>query len=224
MPDWHIWKHVSTAKLWECVALSLDIEPRKVRHHPQAWMTGGPGRPPVPVFCEAQSFNNRWFLARRELGTTLAGPVNPVESARGVDPVVNLATFVKWARSVDWEMPPELLELASDEQSGEAGRAPDTAIAPTILLDRSAAPPQAEGTVMSLRTGLPGKPTSWYLIEAECRRRSAAGEQHDTKAEWARVLRAWIVSQHPGMPPPTEKTIANRLTELLRELRSSPKS
>jgi hypothetical protein len=92
------------------------------------------------------------------------------------------------------------------------------------LARRGPTVPREEGAVISLRTGLPGKPTSWHLIEAECRRRYQAGERHDTKAEWARQLRAWIISQHPGMPPPTEKTIANRLTELLRELRRSPKS
>ena len=79
------------------------------------------------------------------------------------------------------------------------------------------------GAIISLHTGLPGRPTSWHLIEAECRRRYQAGERHDTKAEWARQLRAWIVSQHPGTSPPTKKTIANRLTDLLRELPSSPK-
>lgn len=83
---------------------------------------------------------------------------------------------------------------------------------------------QEAGNIISLHTGLPGKPSSWHLIEAECRRRYQAGERHEKTAEWARQLRAWIMSQHPGMPPPTEKTIANRLPELLRELRSNPKS
>jgi hypothetical protein len=83
---------------------------------------------------------------------------------------------------------------------------------------------QEAGNVISSRTGLPGRPSSWHLIEVECRRRYQAGERHDKKAEWARQLRAWIVSQHPGMLPPTGKTIANRLTELLRELRSNSKS
>ena len=104
-PQWDVWKHVPAPKLWECIALSLNIDPRKVRHHPEAWMTGGPGRPPVPVFCEAQSFKGRWFLVQKALGTTLAGPVNPVAFARGADPVVNIHTFARWACSVEWEMP-----------------------------------------------------------------------------------------------------------------------
>lgn len=83
--------------------------------------------------------------------------------------------------------------------------------------------PSGEENIISLHTGLPGKPTAWHLIEAECRRRYTAGERHDKKAEWARALRAWVVSAHPGVAGPTEKTIANRLTDLLRELQNNPK-
>lgn len=105
--------------------------------------------------------------------------------------------------------------------SSATGPAAQEAGANVPRRDATVAP--ADEKVISIQTGLPGKPTSWHLIEAECRRRYEAGEQHDAKAEWARQLRAWIVSRHPGMSPPTEKTIANRLTELLRELRNSPK-
>jgi hypothetical protein len=75
-PNWRIWKHVPGPKLYECVALSLNIDPRKLRHHPQAWMTGGPGRPAVPVFLEDQEFQERWLVAQRSLGSTLPGPMN----------------------------------------------------------------------------------------------------------------------------------------------------
>jgi hypothetical protein len=71
------------------------------------------------------------------------------------------------------------------------------------------------------RTGLAGKPTSWHLIETECRRRFAAGEIHLTTAEWATVLRDWLASYHSGAMLPTEKTLTNRLPRLLRELKST---
>jgi hypothetical protein len=67
------------------------------------------------------------------------------------------------------------------------------------------------------RTGLPGRPTSWHLIEAECRRRFETGERHST-AEWARVLNEWFRAEHPNAPITTEKTLKNKLPELLREL------
>jgi len=76
------------------------------------------------------------------------------------------------------------------------------------------------------RTGLPGKPTSWHLIEAECRRRWGADERHPTDgqksaAEWARVLVAWLKTEHPDAPQPTVKTVKNKLTAVLRDLRTA---
>jgi hypothetical protein len=71
-------------------------------------------------------------------------------------------------------------------------------------------------------TGLPGKPTSWHLVEAECRRRFEAGERHPRTGEWARSLVEWLHTEHPSAPPVTEKTVRNKLAPLLRELGSRP--
>ena len=75
----------------------------------------------------------------------------------------------------------------------------------------------------AFRTGLPGRPTSWHLIEAECRKRYAAGERHpgrgdESRAEWARTLIKWLKSTHEGATIPTEKAVRNKLPEVLREL------
>jgi hypothetical protein len=75
----------------------------------------------------------------------------------------------------------------------------------------------------SYGTGLPGRPSSWSLIEAECRQRYASGERHagkvgDSSAEWARVLIAWLRKAYPKSLVPTEKTVSNKLPGLLREL------
>jgi hypothetical protein len=72
-------------------------------------------------------------------------------------------------------------------------------------------------------SGVAGRPTSWDLIEAECRRRYAEGERHpgrvgESAAEWARELRPWLQSNHEKAPQPTEKTVSNKLSPLLREL------
>jgi hypothetical protein len=85
---------------------------------------------------------------------------------------------------------------------------------------RGPAAPQADGNVIQFpyRTGLAGKPTSWNLIQAECRRRYAAGERQPTRAEWARVLINWLRTKHEGAPVPTQHTVTNRLAELMREL------
>jgi hypothetical protein len=85
------------------------------------------------------------------------------------------------------------------------------------------AEPQLSGKVIPApyRTGLAGRPTSWALIEAECRLRYAQKERHPTGAEWARVLIAWLRSTHSGAPVPKEKTLTNRLAGPLRELKAS---
>jgi hypothetical protein len=76
------------------------------------------------------------------------------------------------------------------------------------------------------RTGLAGKPSSWHLVEAECRRRWSAGERHikkemESPSEWASILLPWLVSQHPSAARPTLKTLSNRFSRLLRELIST---
>jgi hypothetical protein len=73
------------------------------------------------------------------------------------------------------------------------------------------------------RTGLAGKPTSWHLIEAECRRRWKEGERHsnrlhESRTEWARVLLEWLGRKHPDAPMPKLKTLKNNLATVLREL------
>ena len=76
-------------------------------------------------------------------------------------------------------------------------------------------------------TGVPGKPTSWSLIEAECRHRYNAGERHVSKggaqspSEWARILLHWLQGKHPSAPRPTLKTLSNNLSPLLSRLRAN---
>jgi hypothetical protein len=67
-------------------------------------------------------------------------------------------------------------------------------------------------------TGLPGRPTSWYLVEAEVRRRFTPGQPPKPAAEWAREMREWLQLKHPNAPLPTEKALTNRLASLLRRL------
>jgi len=61
------------------------------------------------------------------------------------------------------------------------------------------------------RTGAPGQPSSMYLIKREWEERHARGKIESSRKEQAGVLRNWLISEHPEMPPPTEKTIYNQL-------------
>jgi hypothetical protein len=90
------------------------------------------------------------------------------------------------------------------------------------------AAPSADGNVILFpyRTGTAGRPTSWSLIEAECRRRYAEGHRHpndrttiESPAKWARELIAWLKDGHKGAPVPEQKTLTNKLGALLRELK-----
>lgn len=117
-PDWSIWRHIPTAKLHEAVALSLNIEPKKLRRNPRGRLTG------KPSFDEGQEFNDRVFLAERCLGNTLPGPVNfPAMRYFDEDPVVRLTEFARWAVSVGWTVPSEL------ETLGVVTRSPDREVA-----------------------------------------------------------------------------------------------
>jgi hypothetical protein len=94
-------------------------------------------------------------------------------------------------------------------------------------LDREFTLASVQGTTV-YRTGLPGKPSSWHLIEAEGRRRYAEGERHsgrvgESAAEWARVLIDWLKATHKDAPTPTGKTVANKLAPLLHELAAAPR-
>jgi hypothetical protein len=90
VPDWRLWKHVKTAALWQCVALLLNIDPRKAR----------------------------WFFAQQAVADDAVGPVTWDDRN---DAIVQLASFAKWARSVDWNMPAELLALAEKSPSRTSG-------------------------------------------------------------------------------------------------------
>jgi hypothetical protein len=119
-PDWSIWRYLTDVPVSQAVALSVNIDPLTPRPH--AWMAGGGA--PRAFFSAGPTFTKRLFLAEQEIGKTLPPAMNWRERTRGAEPTVKLVTFVRWARSVEWEMPAELLELAgSAEQSARSGAA-----------------------------------------------------------------------------------------------------
>lgn len=99
----------------------------------------------------------------------------------------------------------------------------DDGVAPPEAIE-SASPQPTENVIQfPYRTGAAGRPTSWDLIEGECRRRYDAGERHpgksgESRTEWARLLIGWLKLAHAGAPVPQQKTLTNKLGALLREL------
>jgi hypothetical protein len=205
-PNWDIWKHVPIAKLHEAVALSLNIAPERLRPNLRSWMNGR-------KFDEMQDFQDRHFTAARNLDTlgclNFAGVHYDDEA-----PVVDLKRFAAWAVAIGWELPGELAHLA--------------AVAPADpVVDVRGEEDQTATEGKIYRTGLAGRPSSWHFIEAECRKRWAARERHpnqhgdESPSEWASILKSWFQTEHPEAVQPKQKTLTNRLSQLLHELRST---
>jgi hypothetical protein len=95
---------------------------------------------------------------------------------------------------------------------------------PPGLHDREAKPAASPTTneQTAYKTGAPGRPTSMQLIEAEMRRRAAAGEMITAtckaEAEW---LVGWLELHHPGAPRLKSKTISNNRSGLWQSLKAS---
>lgn len=104
-PNWSKWQNVLEIKLWEAVALSLNIEPKKIIDHPYRNRHG---------FADIQEFEDRMFVAKGNLGQgkRLTAVTNLVSPA---DTLIPIPKFVAWALSIQWELPPQLANLASND-------------------------------------------------------------------------------------------------------------
>jgi hypothetical protein len=147
-PDWRVWQHLPTTRLYEAVALSLNIDPKRLDWRPNH-SSGG------RRFHEGPEFDNRMFLALRCIGETLPGPENWWDVYwDDADPIVRVQDFAAWAVSVGWALPAEL--------SGPAA-APQSAI-PVAAPGASARVAGAQGSKVDLRDNLgpipnnPGRP------------------------------------------------------------------
>ena len=124
--------------------------------------------------------------------------------AEGASPFhnVKLVDFSEWALSaMGWNRLPEQFPRKSSATS-DIGAA--SGFSP--LEERNGDTPDG--------TGLPGRRTSWHLIEPECRRRYAAKERHpgragESRAEWACTLITWLKATHPKAPVPKPKSVKN---------------
>jgi hypothetical protein len=184
----------------------LNLAPEKLRRNPRPEMGGW-------QFDEAQDFQDRLFVTQRNLDTL--GYLN-FAGVRYYDetPIVDLKRFAAWAVAMDWELPGELAELASVAPAEPGADVPGGD-------DQKA----TEGEVY--RTGVAGRPSSWHLMEEDCRKRWAAGERHpnqqgvESASLWASILKSWLQREHPKAVQPKQKAVSNKLSPLLRELAST---
>ncbi len=228
-PDWRFWRHVPATTLVEAVALSLDIDPKKLRFGRNAWRGGR-------KFDEGAEFENRLELTRRCLGNSLAGPVNWL-AVRYEDahPAVELATFAAWALSVGFSIPSELAPLASRAADP---RALVEAAETTTRSSEETPPPTAETSEPKTKGALPvrggRRKGSGSIDDSERLRRMlhllASGQAvsvhaaaravlsliaapgHSQEADIARLRRKFSAGY--GTEPPAGKTWADVAQEL----------
>lgn len=117
-PDWDLWLHMPEVRLWQAVALSMNMDPDSLKNHPQAWMAGAGAE---PIFKE-NSFSSQ---AQKDMfGKRLRLLVANKTVKNGFSPGtlsmdnphnhgVRLSEFAAWAPTVRWnDIPPELAALA----------------------------------------------------------------------------------------------------------------
>lgn len=95
-PRWDKWRLMPKVRISEAVALSLDIEPTKLKPLSHGWMAGDN----KPRFDESDEFSDRLEVAIAN-GDKFSHSRNSVP----------LAEFASWA-SVQWKIPKELAALA----------------------------------------------------------------------------------------------------------------
>jgi len=108
-PNWPKWRHVPQVRLWEGVALSLDVEPKQFEANAYALIQG-------QLYAgEWEEFRSRLFVATRNLHGTLKarGPAadHPEEC------MVSRSEFAAWAISVEWKIPDEFAFLAESQRT-----------------------------------------------------------------------------------------------------------
>ncbi len=117
-PDWGRWTSQASARAWECLALSVDIEPREL----------GVDHFLVLRSCEsgasmASEKDPEWLLQMcgrlTELTETLADAPSGLRAGRsklvGMEAELKLKGFVDWACSRKWAVPDALAALATGE-------------------------------------------------------------------------------------------------------------
>jgi len=105
-PNWSKWRLIPEVKVWQGVALSLDLDPDLVRRNPNGWMGA------ETAFSEGREFKDRFDIVSANVGPrhTMI-PVTYLGGHMGGNPV-KLREFAAWCISIDWSIPNELRALA----------------------------------------------------------------------------------------------------------------
>lgn len=124
-PDWREWSHTPNVRGWQACALSLDIDPHSICVAGDDWMVS-PGSGPI---FERESFPDeetgaKFDLRMRVLVANLGSDRfsehrTAVDLRRPGNSFVGLDEFSSWARSIGWDIPPELDTIEPPRPSGK---------------------------------------------------------------------------------------------------------
>ena len=129
-PNWGKWRLIPNPELWQCIALSLNIDPDKVRRGSIYRMAGD------RIFDESQEFKDRMDVALANLSST--GSLHPKSMAMGSPShwTLSLRQFAAWVRQIGRNVPPELLTMADEHDLGKQ-RTPTSAEGNAIVEPRA---------------------------------------------------------------------------------------
>jgi len=107
-PNWSKWRLMPAVKIWEAVALSLDIEPEKVKHNPYGWMAE------THLFDESQEFKDRLEVAkaRRTEINSIPRAINMSDSSSNF---VGLWDFGQFALQIGWCLPTAFSDVPQEK-------------------------------------------------------------------------------------------------------------
>jgi len=106
-PNWSKWRLIPEPRLWECVALSLNIDPDRVHER---------------RFHETSEFEDRLVVARANCGLEKALQLSRIDLLGGVEKV-SLRQFAAWVKQIGWPAPSELLAMADAADANGERRA-----------------------------------------------------------------------------------------------------
>jgi hypothetical protein len=191
-PDWNLWQHMPNAELWQVVLLSLNIDPDQ--------------------FDSEYGNYHDYFREDKEASKRL----RLLDANRyriyplGVDRLIPLAPFAKWAVSVmQWALPPELIALARKQTY-----APEQNNASTKVDAGDVAAEEDESTQESgepyLQKGRNSRKAveNWVAWQANSR-----VEKDDTVADLAK--RIWLIAERWGYESERGKMTVASITKMI---------
>lgn len=111
-PNWDVWRLMPEARLWELVALSMNIDPEKVRYDDDNWRCDHD----FSSFDEGDEFRIRAKIIDRNTNWFEVVSV----SSRPFECRFTVPSFVRWILGTELKVPPELASLLRADASPQA--------------------------------------------------------------------------------------------------------